>query len=406
MRRWYVFGVVALGGYLVVSSGSGCKPQAPPGPRPSGPYIPPSPGVSQPAATGVSEEAEEGPTPTPARRKLMVSTLAGSGLCGSADGRAGQAQFGGPTGVEADADGNVYVADPAGNRIRFVSGGNVTTLAGTGAPGYKDGPATGAMFNRPYGVALDANGNVYVADRDNHRIRVVSNGVVTTLAGCGTTGPEGGGFANGKVGTAQFRFPSGLDFDPQGRVYVADSENHRIRIIFEGRVETFAGQGRRGFRDGSIAEAMFNYPTDVAVDGQGIVYVADRDNHCIRRISGGKVITLAGTRIPGLKNGPCAEAQFSCPTGVALDFLGNLYVAEWGTHRIRKVNLATHTVKTLAGSGNVGQYGGGFRDGAPSQALFNWPFGATVDPQENVYVADTNNCRVRKISYVQLESGP
>ena len=214
-----------------------------------------------------------------------VSTLAGSTV-GFADGSGTTAQFNGPSGVAVAPDGTVYVADTNNHRIRATdpTTGEVTTLAGNGFAGFVDGPGGTAQFSVPFGVAVAPNGTVYVADTNNHRIRAIdpTTGTVTTLAGNGTAG-----FVDGPGATAQFTGPSGVTVNSDGTVYVADRGNQRIRAIESttGQVTTFAGNGTAGFVDGPGATAQFNGPSGVTVDPDGVVYVADFDNHRIRKIT-------------------------------------------------------------------------------------------------------------------------
>jgi streptogramin lyase len=334
-----------------------------------------------------------------------VTTFAGNGTAGYADGtggRNGTAEFNQPFGVATDAQGNLFVADETNNRIRKIdSQGNVTTLAGNGTYGYADGtggPDGSAEFNAPRGVGTDAQGNVYVADFNNNRIRKIdANGNVTTLAGDGeATYGDGTGGANG---TAKFNHPTGVATDAQGNAYVADYQNNRIRKIdTSGNVTTFAGNGTAGYADGAGGPhggAEFNGPTGVAVDAQGNVYVADFDNSRIRKIDAlGNTITLAGNGTPGFVDGtggPNGTAEFSLPCAVAVDAQGNVYVADTFNSSIRKIDT-NGNVTTLAGNGTPG-----YADGAGSSAQFLNPHGVTVDGQGNVFVADNGNARVRKI---------
>ena len=331
-----------------------------------------------------------------------VTTLAGTGERGYGrdDGPAAQARFASPAGVAVDAAGNVYVADTGNHRVRKIgAAGTVTTLAGTGERGYggDDGPAAQARFALPAGVAVDAAGNVYVADTGNHRVRKIgAAGTVTTLAG---TGERGYGGDDGPATEARFAFPAGVAVDAAGNVYVADTGNHRVRKIgAAGTITTLAGTGERGYGgdDGPATEARFAFPAGVAVDAAGNVYVADTGNHRVRKIgAAGTITTLAGTgeRGYGGDDGPATEARFALPAGVAVDAAGNVYVADTGNHRVRKIGAAG-TITTLAGTGERG-YGGD--DGPAAQARFALPAGVAVDAAGNVYVADTGNHRVRKI---------
>jgi len=325
-----------------------------------------------------------------------VGTLAGDGTPAYLDGTGTATQFNGPGGVTVDASGNVYVADTENHRIRKItSEGVVSTLAGNGTAGYADGTVTTAMFHNPIGVAVDGSGTVYVADGLNHCIRkITSAGEVTTLAGSGTAG-----FADGTGTAAQFNRPFGVAVDGSGTVYVADYFNHRIRkITAAGVVSTLAGDGTAAFADGTGTAAQFNRPFGVVVDGTGTVYVADQNNNRIRKITSlGVVSTLAGSGF-GFADGAGTAAQFSGPQGITVDALGAVYVADRGNHRIRKIT-PSGVVSTLAGSGF------GFADGTGTVAQFKNPAGVAVDGSGTVYVADAGNNRIRKIVQNKMLTG-
>ena len=316
----------------------------------------------------------------------VVSTLAGSSS-GYAKGTGAAAQFAAPYAVARDGSGNVYVADSSNHRIRKVTpGGVVTTLAGTNTAGYADGTAGAAQFNGPYGVAVDGAGNVYVADRFNNCIRKVTpDGVVSTLAGQTTAG-----LADGNGAAASFSSPTGVAVDTSGNVYVADYSNNRIRKVTPtGEVTTLAGN-YRGYVDGTGAAALFDGPYGVAVDGAGNAYVADQNNHCIRKITlAGEVTTLAGLGgTSGYAEGNGAAAKFNYPRGVVVDSAGSVYVADTYNHRIRKITSA-RDVTTVAGQGSSG-----FREGSGSVAKFFLPAGVAVDGNGNLYVGDTIHLRI------------
>ncbi len=320
-----------------------------------------------------------------------VTTLAGNGNQAYADGIGNVASFNRPTGITVDGIGNVYVADHHNHRIRKIStAGVVTTLAGSGNRSYLDGIGTAASFNQPYDIVLDNSGNMYVGDNDNHRVRKISTaGVVTTFAGSGNTA-----YADGIGTAASFFWLCGVAIDSNGNLYVADFNNNRIRKISPaGVVTTLAGSGNYDFADGAGATASFRHPYSVAVDENGNVYVADTENHRIRKISpSGVVTTLAGSGNTGFADGTGTEASFYFPTGIAVDGNGNVYVADNHNHRIRKISPAG-VVTTLAGSGNYD-----FVDGISTTASFRNPQDVAVDRNGNVYVADTENHRIRKIS--------
>jgi sugar lactone lactonase YvrE len=317
-----------------------------------------------------------------------VSTLAGSGVAGFQDGPASTAQFNLPQDVAVDEAGNVYVADWNNHRVRKISqGGEVTTLAGSKA-GFADGLGDQARFRNPGALAVDDFGNIYVADSSNRRIRKIDpNGMVTTLAGDGTLGTR-----DGPAGQARFSNPRGIELDASGNVYVADSSSHRIRKMTPtGEVSTLAGIDR-GFRDGPTTRALFNYPRGVAVDRAGTLYVADSYNRRIRRIAQGEAATLAGDGFPGSQDGAGTPAKFKYPTGVAVDSQDNLYVADMGSHTIRKITREG-IVSMVAGNCKPG-----YQDGTGQEAQFHGPRDVAIDDFDNIYVADSQNHRIRKIS--------
>ncbi|MCX6887570.1 MAG: NHL repeat-containing protein, partial [Verrucomicrobia bacterium] len=324
---------------------------------------------------------------------LVVSTMAGSATAGSADGTGAAAQFNSPLGVAVDASGNVYVADSSNNSLRKITpAGVVTTLAGSGTAGFADGTGASAQFDGLSDVAVDSDGNVYVADSNNNRIRKVSPaGNVTTLAGSGTAG-----FADGTGASARFKYPLGLTVDAQGTVYVADMSNHRIRKVSPvGNVTTLAGSGTAGFVNGTGTAALLNSPSDVALDAAGNVYVSEYWNHSIRKVSpAGEVTALAGSGTAGFVNGTGAGAQFTGPYRVAVDAGGNVYVADLGNYRIRKVTPGGD-VTTWAGLGQ-----GAYSDGPVAGAYFGTIQGLSLADNGTAYVADASNNRIRKIAQV------
>ena len=269
---------------------------------------------------------------------------------------------------------------------------SVETLAGSGAAGTKNGVGTAAELNRPHGMAIGGNGTVYVSDRGNHQIRVISRDAsVRILAGKG-----GQGFADGPGAAAQFYDPVAVAVDKGGNVYVADRNNHRVRKISpEGVVSTLAGTGAAGFADGPATIARFNQPYGVAVDtAERTLYVADYLNHAIRKIdlSNGSVSTLAGNGSAGNADGNGASARFNQPYNVKVDSAGNLWVPDQLNHSIRKLT-PDGNVTTIAGSGKEG-----YADGAGRSAQFNNPTGLTPTLDGAVIVADRNNHRVRRIA--------
>jgi sugar lactone lactonase YvrE len=321
---------------------------------------------------------------------FQVSTLAGSDTPGLVDGIGSMAKFNYPCGMVLDPAGNLYVSDHSNHSIRKITlGGIVSTFAGTGVAGFADGHRLEARFNYPYGLAMDAQGNFYVGDVVNHRIRKISpDGIVTTLAGSKK------GFADRTGTMARFNHPYGVTVDAQNNVYVADSYNNKIRKVApDGKVSTLAGNGNDGFVDGYASEAEFYVPIGIVVDAAGNVYVGDEGNSSIRKItSAGEVITLAGNGKFSFSDGVGRNAAFNAPGGIAIDASGNLYVADYLNNCIRRVT-PSGTVSKIAGNRKKG-----FADGSPSEAQFYYPFGIAVDPQGIVYVGDQFNHRIRKIN--------
>jgi DNA-binding beta-propeller fold protein YncE len=325
----------------------------------------------------------------------VVTTLAG-GTLGSSDGTGTAVGFDGPSGIAVDASGNLYVADSDNDTIRKITAaGVVTTLAGKANDyGYADGTGSAARFFWPMGIAVDASGNLYVADSHYGTIRkITSEGVVSTLAGIATTA----GSADGAGTNAYFYGPEKIAVDADGNLYVADTGNCAIRkVTADGVVATLAGKaGTLGHADGTGTAASFNEPIGIAVDASGNLYVADTDNDTIRKITPeGVVTTLAGRAgIFGSADGTGSVASFSYPQGITADASGNLYVADTDNATIRKIT-PEGVVTTLAGK--AGTYGSA--DGTGAAASFYWPKDITVDASGNLYVADSGNVTIRKVT--------
>ena len=315
-------------------------------------------------------------------------------------GDAISAQLNTPTGVSVDISGNVYIAQFPNNKIRMVnSAGTITTIAGTGVLGNSGdgGAATSAQLYNPIAVSVDIYGNVYIADYGNHKIRMVSStGIITTIAGTGTVGNSGDG---GAATSAQLYYPTGVSVDISGNVYIADQYNHKIRkVTSAGIITTLAGTGTAGYNgDGNAAtSAQLNYPMAVSVDVSGNVYIAEGGNNKIRMVtSSGNITTIAGTGTEGSSGdgGAATSAQLNGPAGVSVDISGNVYIADGNNNKIRKVTSAG-IITTLAGTGTAGYNGDG---NAATSTQLNLPFGVSVDVSGNVYIADTWNHEIRMV---------
>lgn len=327
---------------------------------------------------------------TCAQADAVVTTIAGTGSIGSADGTGTAASFRWPYGVAADSVGNLYVADAFNHKIRRVApDGTVSTFAGSGTDGASDGPAASASFSYPFGVAVDAAGIVYVADWGNHSIRRISaEGQVSTLAGNGTAGSS-----NGSGPAASFNGPFGIAVDAAGVLYVADTNNNLIRrVSAAGNVTTLAGTGAQGADNGAGSAASFRTPQHLTVDAGGTVYVADTGNHMIRRISASAVVsTLAGTGAAGADNGSAATATFRGPAGIGIDASGTVFVADSDNNLIRRITT-TGLVSTLAGSASAA-----LADGINAAASFNSPRSIVVGADGNLVMADGRNHSLRRI---------
>ena len=290
-----------------------------------------------------------------------------------------------PSGVAVDATGNIYVADYGNNLIRKITpAGIVSTLAGTGTQGSVNATGILASFSQPTGLTIDPSGSLYIADAGNNEIRLITQaGVVSTFAGSDSTGA-----VNGATSNALFFSPAGVTLDPSGNLYVADAGNNLIRKISGGVVSTFAGNGVDTLQVG-----LFDDPTGVATDATGNVYVANYLNSNILSINqSGTVNIFAGTGTNGATNGPGNAATFYFPNSVAVDASNNIYVSDEINNLIRKIT-PDGTVSTLAGSGVAGA-----ADSTGTAASFNGPAGLAVDAAGNVYVADSNNNLIRKIT--------
>lgn len=321
-----------------------------------------------------------------------VNTLAGqAGISGANNGTGTAAQFDSPHGIACDAAGNIYVADRDNNIIRKITtAGVVTTFAGSGLQGSTDGSGTTASFFEPWGIACDATGNLYVADTKNYKIRkITSAGVVTTFAGDGSSG-----VTDGTLTSAQFGFPTGIALDASGNVYVSEFMTHTIRKISGGNVVTLAGTSfLSGDVNGTGAAARFDHPHSLVCDASGNIYVTDSWNNKIKKITpAGAVTTFAGSGTPGNINGAASSAQFDLPMGITKDASGNFYIGDVNNYCIRKI--ASGSVTTYAGVAGTS----GLLNGPLAQANFNSPSCIAFFGPDKFYIGDEGNEVIRVIS--------
>ncbi len=332
-----------------------------------------------------------------------ISTIAGSGQYkfGGDGSLATNAYLYYPSGAAPDSAGNLYVADAYNHRVRKVTpGGIISTLAGTGVAGYSGdgGPAVSATLNTPTSVAADSAGNIYVADSLNSRIRKITpGGVISTFAGNGTPAWAGDG---GPAGAASLNQPYGISIDAAGNLYIGDVYNHRIRKVNTGgTISTVAGNGAAGFSgdSGAATNAQLSSPYGAAADAAGNIYIADNGNGRVRKVnSGGTISTYAGPGTAGTvgDGGLATSAYLNTPFGVTLDTAGNVYVADRGASRVRMI-VPAGTITTVAGTGVAGYTGEGIV--ATSSAL-NLPASVAVDSFGNLFIADSGNDRVRRVA--------
>lgn len=335
-----------------------------------------------------------------------VQTVAGTGKIGyTGDGGAAPvATLAGPAAMTADAAGNVYIAERDNHIIRKIdTSGNISTFAGTGTEGFggDGGPATAAFLDSPAGVTVDSAGNVYVADTHNHRIREISAGVITTIAGNGVQDYCGDG---GAALAACLHSPRGLAFDAAGNLYIADSENERIRVIARGIISTFAGTGVQGMLgDGGPAiAAQLNTPVGVSIDSSGNLYIADSNSNRIRVVSPSGIISeFAGTGDLGYSGdgGPAAAATLADPESIRQDPFGHFLIADTNNNEVREI--ASGTITSVAG---IDLEGFGVGTDTPTTAMFDQP--KDTWPQvTGFFLADYNNERIRRIDFASLDFG-
>jgi DNA-binding beta-propeller fold protein YncE len=344
-----------------------------------------------------------------ADQSWIITTVVGTGERGYAGdgGPAARALLNGPFDLAFDAQGNLYFSDTFNHCIRRVEGRSniITTVAGCGEAGYSgdDGAATRARFHEPYGIAVDNAGNIYAADRHNHCVRRVdaASGTVTTFAGNGSSGFSGDDGPASRAGMVE---PNGLALDPeQKRLFIADVADHRVRVVdLASRViRTFAGTGEamHSGDGGPAAASGIHGARAVKVAADGTVYILERQGSTLRAVDprAGIIRTVAGTGERGYSgdNGPATAATFDAPKELAIDREGNLLIVDTENHAIRRIDVRTGVVVTLAGSGRQGGDG----DGGPARAAaLDRPHGATVAADGSIYIGDTNNHRIRKLT--------
>lgn len=337
-------------------------------------------------------------TLTPGR---TLVTSAGSGAAGYiGDGGAASAAYvSRPLGMAYDAAGNLFLADVNNHAIREISpAGVITTVAGTGMAGYggDGGAATTALLDTPTGVSVDTSGNLYIADSHNHRVRKVSAGVITTIAGNGTAGFAGDG---GQATAAQLDLPTALAVDAAGTLYIADTNNQRVRKVTNGVITTIAGNGDETFAGdgGPATQASLDSPSGLAIGAAGSLYIADRNNQRVRVVStNGTISSVAGSGASSFSGafsgdgGSASGAALAKPSSVSVDTAGNIFIADTGNQRIRQISGGV--IATIAGSGDQGFEGDG---GALTGSLLNAPRSILTDATGNLLIADSLNQRVR-----------
>ncbi len=339
-----------------------------------------------------------------------IFTVAGTGIAGynGEGGMATASQLNLPTSVTTDASGNIYVADVLNSRIRMINAsGIITTYAGNGTSAYggDGGNAVAAALQYPYGIVFDAPGNGYIVDRLNNVIRKVTpSGIISTFAGNGNAGFSGDGAA---ATTAQLSDPTGVAIDASGNVYICDKANQRIRKVnTSGIISTIAGIGTVGAAgDGSLAtSAQLNFPARVLLDAAGNIYISDYFNNKIRKINtSGIISTIAGTGNAGSNGdgGAATSAELNRMTAMAFDSGGNMYIADTDNNRIRKINTSG-IISTVAGNG-IAAFGGDGNVAINSQ--LNAPIGLSIDAFDNLYICDQHNQRVRTICSTNCVAG-
>lgn len=346
---------------------------------------------------------------TPGADPGTITAAAGTGTKGFAGdgGPATKAQLNQPFDVAFDRAGSLYFSDTFNHRIRKVDAktGTITTVAGNGSKGFAGdgGPATNASLNEPYGVELDADGNLYIVDRLNYCVRRVDakTGTITTVAGTG--GKSGFAGDGGPASAALLREPNGICFDGKGKLYIADVLDQRVRVVDlkAGTIATLAGNGKKvsAGNGGPLKDATFAGPRAVAVGPDGALYVVEREGNSVRRVdfAAGTIARFAGTGKKGYTGdgGSATDATFDGPKEIDIDRNGNVYVVDTENEAIRRIDAKTGVVTTVAGRGRTKTPGLG--DGGPATAAtLGRPHGVAVGP-DGVYIGDTNSHRIRRV---------
>ncbi len=341
--------------------------------------------------------------------KVLISTVAGNGLQNyKGDGGAAvAASLSNPRAIAVDTTGNIYISDSTNNRVRKVDAltGVITTVAGNGTRDFSGdgGPAIKASLAFPMGLTVDQEGNLFIADARNHRIRRVDaqTGIITTVAGQGIRGLGGD---NGPALSALMSYPTSVTLDKEGNLYIADSENGGIRRVDKktGIISSVVGEGTPGAKTDSSGtptiRGLFVAPVGLTYDGKGGLYVVDAFLNRVKKVelATRKVTIVAGKGVNQYcgDNGLAKEACFNQPAGVALDTAGNVYIADAGNDRVRKVDAKSGVVTTVAGTGQRGFAG----DGGPAEkASLGFPTGVAVDPKGRVVIVEPNNNRARRL---------
>ena len=367
-----------------------------------------------PTRTATPSPTTVSPSSSPSYVPGVISTVAGTGVAGfGGDGSAAtSAAIFAPDGVALDNRGNLYIADRNNHRVRRVAAdtGTITTVVGTGMPGSlgDSGAATSASVNEPHDVCFDTHGNLFIAEFLGHRVRRVAagTGVITTVAG---TGVQGFGGDGGPATNAPLSHPVFLVMEPSGSLLISEYGGHRVRrvAVSTGVIGTVAGNGVAGFSgDGAAAtSARISQPEGLALHLSGDLYIVDYGNHRVRKVSAGTgvISTVAGNGVPRFSgdSGAATSASFSGPVGIAFDQDGNMFIADFGNCRLRKVASGTGIISTAAGNGVCGSSGDG---GAATSASLSFPTGIALDSAGTVFVGDRGNHRIRRVSVLSQPS--